>query len=483
MVIISKNEKKDIPKYSGTQFRYGVIYLLITFAVLFFLNVYCSNTSQKLFYRSKQSSMQDKAQLVAYTISELDVVNADSVKNIVDQLENLTVTRLIVTNQSGLVLYDSLAKGSAYGVYTLYPEIVQALQGNDVFTWRYHDGVMESQAAAPILSYDTLAGAVYIMEYDSAQGQLIKSLQMNLLTITVVLELVLTLFSLAFSRAFSSRMRKIISSIQIIREGDYTHKVELHGTDELAVLGRQFNDLTDRLCVSENKRRQFVSDASHELKTPLASIKLLSDTILQNDMDIDTIREFVADIGDEADRLNRMSAKLLSLTRVNTDSEADCEIVYMRPTIARVVRMLSAIADHSAITIKTDIITDCSILIQEDDLYQIVFNLVENGIKYNIPGGKIYIELTRQEDNAVLTVRDTGVGIPEDSIEKIFERFYRVDKARARQTGGSGLGLAIVRDMVARNRGEIHVESQVGDHSGTTFTLVFPVFDVEEDEP
>ncbi len=472
----------DIPKYSSTQFRYGMIYILLTLAVLIFLNIYCSDTSQKLFYQSKQSSMQDKVQLVAYTIAEQDVINTESVRNVVEQLENLSLTRLIVTDPAGQVLYDSLSKGGSYGAYTLYPEIVQALQGNDVFTWQYHDGVMESRASTPILSYNTLTGAVYMMEYDSAQGELIKSLQMNILTITVVLVVAITLFSLSFSRAYSQRMRKIIASIQIIRQGEYAHKVALRGNDELAVLGRQFNDLTDQLCASEARRQQFVSDASHELKTPLASIKLLADSILQNDMDLDTIREFVADIGDEADRLNRMSAKLLSLTKVNSDISADCEIVYIGPTISRVVRMLSSIADHSAVTIKTDIVTDCSILIQEDDLYQIIFNLVENGIKYNIPGGKLIIRLHRQDDNAILTVEDTGVGIPDSSIDQIFERFYRVDKARSRQSGGSGLGLAIVRDMVQRNRGTILVQSNIGEHSGSTFTVVFPIFDVEEEE-
>lgn len=110
-----------------------------------------------------------------------------------------------------------------------------------------------------------------------------------------------------------------------------------------------------------------------------------------------------------------------------------------------------------------------------------MFNLVENGIKYNIPGGRVTIRLHRQDDNAILTVEDTGVGIPEASISQIFERFYRVDKARSRQTGGSGLGLAIVRDMVQRNRGQIRVESAVGSHSGTTFTVEFPIFDVEEE--
>ena len=104
---------------------------------------------------------------------------------------------------------------------------------------------------------------------------------------------------------------------------------------------------------------------------------------------------------------------------------------------------------------------------------------MENGIKYNLPGGSLTVHLSRQEDNAILRVTDTGMGIPEESISHIFERFYRVDKARSRQTGGSGLGLAIVRAMVLRNRGEISVESTLG--RGTAFTVTFPVFDTEVD--
>ena len=105
---------------------------------------------------------------------------------------------------------------------------------------------------------------------------------------------------------------------------------------------------------------------------------------------------------------------------------------------------------------------------------------MENGIKYNVPGGSLTIRLYRQEDNAVLHICDTGVGIPENAIGSIFDRFYRVDKARSRQSGGSGLGLAIVRDMVIRNRGTISVESRTGAESGSTFTLTFPIFDVED---
>ena len=118
-------------------------------------------------------------------------------------------------------------------------------------------------------------------------------------------------------------------------------------------------------------------------------------------------------------------------------------------------------------------------MILEDDLYQIIFNLVENGIKYNRDGGTLTVSLHREEDDAILKVSDSGVGIPEDSITHIFERFYRVDKARSRKSGGSGLGLAIVRSIVERNQGSIQVDSIYG--TGTTFTVTFPVFDTEED--
>ena len=200
----------------------------------------------------------------------------------------------------------------------------------------------------------------------------------------------------------------------------------------------------------------------------MASIKLLSDSILQNDMDPATIREFVGDIGNEAERLNRMSHKLLSLSRIDSQNDGDCEIILMSPSIKRASRMLSELAHNSNITIYEELQQDSPILMLEDDLYQIVFNLMENGIKYNTPGGK-------------LTITDTGVGIPEESMPHIFERFYRVDKARSRKSGGSGLGLAIVKNMVERNGGQISATSTPG--SGSTFTVTFPIFDTEEETP
>ena len=452
-------------------------YVVITFVVLVILNIYCSLTCQQLFYQSKRESMIEKCLLVSDEIATLDVLNNTSIASIAGQMDSLKVSRLIVTDQSAKVLYDS--SNEALGSYCLLPEILTAIEGNDVCFWDYQDGATSARAATPIVYYGTIVGSVYMAEFETAQGAMIQSLQKTVLQITLLLEIIVMVFSIAFTNTFSRRLNRIMTSMRIIQEGDYTHKVTMGGNDELTVLGNEFNDLTERLQTSEQKRSRFVSDASHELKTPLASIKLLSDSILQYDMDIETVREFVGDIGDEAERLNRMTAKLLSLTKAEGTTHEESEIILMAPTINRVARMLRPNALKAQIKFHIQLTQDCPILILEDDLYQIVFNLMENGIKYNQPGGSLTVHLSRDEDNAVLKVIDTGMGIPEDAISHVFERFYRVDKARSRATGGSGLGLAIVRTIVQRNRGEITVSSKEGE--GTTFTVVFPAFDTEVD--
>ena len=480
MVITSENKKAVYHGYGNTQFRYAMTYVVITFAVLLFLNFYCAKTSQRLFYISKESSMLEKCHIASDEISKLDVLNSSTVAALVGQMDSLKVSRMIITDHTGLALYDS--SDAAKGTYVLFPEVIQALDGSgyNVFSWKFRDGIIHSHAATPVVYYGTIIGCVYMTELDTSQGILIRSLQTNILQITLVLEILVVIFSLVFANTFSRRIRRIMHSMRIIQNGDYTHKVNMGGNDELTILGNEFNDLTERLNTSEQTRRRFVSDASHELKTPLASIKLLTDSILQNDMDMDTVREFVGDIGNEADRLNRMTAKLLALTKLDISDFTESEIIYMAPTVHRVSRMLSPVAREANITLRLLLEDDCPVLILEDDLYQIIFNLIENGIKYNQPGGTLTVQLSKADDNAILTVTDTGVGIPEDAIEHIFERFYRVDKARSRASGGSGLGLAIVRSIVERNRGEIAVKSTMGQ--GTTFTVTFPAFETEVDK-
>ena len=422
--------------------------------------------------------MIERCHLVAAEIRSLDVINAATVAKAVHNLGSLRVTRLIITDSNGVAIYDSLAENPLVGNNMLLPEIVKAMEGYDVFSWSYQNKSMLSRAASPIIFYDTLLGCVYMTEYDEQQGALIGSLQNDILTITVCLEIAVVLFALSLSKAFTKRVRNLMASMHIIREGDYSHQVDIRGHDEMTVLGQEFNSLASRLQDMEETRRQFVSNASHELKTPLASIKLLSDSILQNEMDMDTVREFVEDIGNEADRLNRMSQNLLSLSKADAMLMQDPEIIQVDAVVQRAIRMLSPLAQIHQVTIHTTISNACPVLTSEDDLYQIIFNLIENGIKYNTAGGNLYITLLRDAETAILTITDEGNGIPEESIPHIFDRFYRVDKARSRSTGGSGLGLSIVKELVLKHQGEISVQSTVG--VGSVFTLQLPVFDTED---
>lgn len=455
------------------------MYILVTTVVLVFLNLYASSTTRNLIFRSKQTFLADKVRLVATALSEDNITQTPS-EQVLKKIGSLNATRVLVTDASGLVTYDTMEENSAIGHYALLQEVVLALEGNDVFYSSYASGALESSAAMPILRGDTLVGSVYLMEYDTDQGNLIQALQQNVFWISIVLEVAIIIFSLIFSEIFSYRMREIFNSVRMIRGGDYTHKMRIRGHDELSVLATEFNALSERLQASEDRRRQFVSDASHELKTPLASIKLLSDSILQNEMDRDTVLEFVADIGNEADRLNRMSQKLLSLNKMDAKKEDDQVIEDIYYVTERVFRMLSPVANLNQIRLINKTEPGCTVLMFEDDLYQIIFNLIENGIKYNKPGGSVTLALTRQGDEYTITVQDTGVGIPEDSLPYIFDRFYRVDKARSRQAGGSGLGLSIVSDMVGRNLGTIEVtQPKTG---GSCFTVVLSAFDWEDAE-
>lgn len=448
--------------------------------MLIFLNNYTSDITRQLLYRTKQTSLQDKAQLITSSFSGVDSLNLDNTAQVISVLGDLNVTRVVITDAEGVALYDSLTQRSAVGKHVLFREVTEAMAGQNVFYSHYEAGHLMSYAAAPIFLYGSPIGCVYISDLDADLGAIIQALERNISRISLGLAAGMVLFSLVFAVTTSRKMRRILTSMELVREGEYSHKIDMHGSDEYGRLAGEFNKLTDRLQASEQAQRQFVSDASHELKTPLASIKLLADSILQNEMDAETMREFVADIGNEADRLTRMAQKLLALTKAESVKDGAREVVDLSRVIGQVFKLLIPLADQREIRLKCTMDKDCAVLTLEDDMYQIVFNLVENAIKYNHDGGQVHVRLQRREDDVVLQVEDTGVGIPADALEHIFERFYRVDKARSRQAGGSGLGLSIVHDLVERNFGEIQVSER--DGGGTVFTVTFPYFDMEVEE-
>ena len=264
-----------------------------------------------------------------------------------------------------------------------------------------------------------------------------------------------------------------------VASGDYHYRHVISGRDELGKLGEELNRLTEQMDRTESERRRFVADASHELKTPLASIRLLSDSIAQNEqMDPGTMREFVSDIGGEAQRLQRTTEKLLDLSRLDDKVQFVPEPVDLKQAALDAIASLRPLAQEKRVRLRSELEEGCVVMGSRDDMARILFNLVENAIKYNVPEGSVLLRLYGREQQVILSVEDTGIGIPEADRPYIFDRFYRVDKARSREAGGSGLGLSIVHDAVLAQGGSITVGHN--KPQGSVFMLSFPRPSAEE---
>ena len=475
-------QMKKVVFWRSLQTKYALTYISIIAAVIVLLNTYPVLLSQDLVYQSKHAALKNQAAVLASTLSVgPEGLTAESVERTIGSLGVLGDTRVVVTDPAGAVLYDWYdgVRRDTSGQYALFWEVAQALRGNDVFRSEYRDGAFRSRAAVPITYRSMTLGAVYLYEYDGEQGALLSGVQQNLRSISVAICVGSLILSVIFSRALTRRIADLLKAIRTVRQGEYSHRVPLQGRDELTQLAGEFNALTGRLQTTEEVRRRFVSDASHELKTPLSSIRLLTDSILQSDsMDGETAREFLMDIGEEAERLTRITEKLLRLTRMDTAPPQRREPVDLRRVVEKVLHMLTPLARAVEVGVRTHLASDAWVEATEDDLYQVAFNLMENAVKYNLPGGTVDVTL---EDGplgqnglpqVLLRVEDTGVGIPQEDLPRIFERFYLVDKARSRAAGGTGLGLSIVQDTVRQHGGTVTVRRRTPE--GTCFEVLFP---------
>lgn len=470
----NKEAKRNFRKrLTGVRFKFVGLTTALVVVLLALLNSYPVRSSRDMVFSEKQTAMTNQAGTAASSLASLDHLSRESIAEVLNLLELDNYERVLVTNEKGRVLYDSAAEENQTGQQPEIKAIARAMEGKTSFYSRFTSEAFFSHVAVPILRDAKVIGAVYLDEKDEEQAGIITGIQSRIRTISAFICILALLADILMTSLLTKRIVTLAEMTKKVAEGDYSQRFLTQGEDEVAELGREFNRLTQRLETTEKQRRQFVSDASHELKTPIAAITLLADSIVQNEnMDEETIREFVTDIVHESNRLQKMTEELLDLSRMDDGNIGKSVPVNMTKVTEEAVALLKPLSSEQNVEIKLDLEPDSIVLATENDLYHVVFNLVENAIKYNVPEGKVTVTLRTDGDRIRMEVEDTGIGIPENERESIFHRFYRVDKARSREAGGSGLGLSIAHDAVLQHRGTIEVEEV--EPQGTRFIVTLP---------
>ena len=367
-----------------------------------------------------------------------------------------------------------LAKaGTSYGFHKLTStgDINGTLSSSSGWVVYYTSAITEDGALLGVVLYaDTVQDVV-----DS-----VSNVNSQIGVVFLVFAGVVGIISLMVSGWLTSPILTLTNAIRRVGAQGYSEHVPVRGKDELAELSEAFNIMSEKLENHDRLRNEFVSNASHELKTPLSTMKILAESMLyQEKFDPETTREFFSDINHEVDRLAHIVSDLLHLVQEeNADRALNYGAVDLEELISRVMRRLMPLAKNKGIRLERKLLP-VKIEADESRMEQVVTNLIDNALKYT-DKGSVAVTLKPDGAYAVMTVHDTGIGIPKEAIPRLFERFYRVDKARSRDTGGTGLGLSIVERIVSMHGGFIHVESVVG--RGSTFTVRLPVKPPHQEE-
>jgi two-component system, OmpR family, sensor kinase len=400
--------------------------------------------------------------------------------------------RLMVLDLSGKVQADSFSELN--GTRLELPEVASILLGEQTVDYGVHG--LGQHASWSILSYfeqqtpddswvsyssaaltdqgETVGVLLYSSSIGDMMADLVK-LQRSMAVYFLIAAAAAAVIALILSSVITKPIDLLTRGIQRMGRGDLSVRVPVKGGGELKKLAETFNSMSEKLERLDKSRNQFVSNASHELKTPLSTMKILLENIIyQPDMDLKVRTEFLTDVNMEIDRLNLIISDLLTLVSMDTKAmRLRLETFKLADAVKEVVQRLSVVAEQKHQEIKVSLSDGCEMHADYAKLTQAVYNILDNAIKYTPQGGLIRVRLIRSGRNAVLTIADNGPGIPKEDQAHIFDRFYRVDKARSRNTGGTGLGLSIVHQFVLMHGGNVTVDSVEGN--GSTFTIELPM--------
>ena len=403
----------------------------------------------------------------------LEDQSSEAINSELNILNNIYGGRIMIIDENFRIVKDTydLDRGKTM----VSQEVIDSYNGKD--TSRYDSKSSYIEMTIRIQdkeTKETLGVMLMSVSTDEIQANMNILEQKGTMILMIVMVLVLVL-GYFLSGILVRPFQKVTRSIEDLTDGYLDEDISVPDYLETELITNAFNKMLARLRTLDESRQEFVSNVSHELKTPLASMKVLADSLnAQEDVPVELYKEFMQDITEEIDRENQIITDLLSLVKMDKKA-ADLNITTMNinDLLELILKRLRPIAAAKKVELILDSFRPVNAEVDETKLTLAVSNLVENGIKYNVEGGWVKVSLNADHKYFYVTVADSGIGIPKESLDHIFERFYRVDKSHSREIGGTGLGLAIARSAIVMHRGAIKVYSK--ENEGTTFSVRIPL--------
>lgn len=443
----------------------------LSFFSLVILNTYedkaISNRIEEL---KSQGNMLSNLLITSGYLTTGDVPEVDSD---ILRIADIYHGRVLIVNNNMNIIKDTYSLEE--GKYLISKEVIQCLNGTP-------NNILDNQNYYLKMTYPItynqskeIMGAL-VMNFSTSDIQSVRdSMEQRVLIFALTLAIIIVVFSVYLSGKLTKPLTSVVNSIDRLTEGYLDEGVSIGGYNEIEKISDSFNQMIARMQKLESSRQEFVSNVSHELKTPITSIKVLADSLLaQEDAPVELYREFLLDITDEIERENKIINDLLSLVKLDkTAGDMNIVSININELLEQILKRLRPIAKKQNIEMIYESFRPVIAEVDEVKLSLAISNLIENAIKYNITDGWVRVSLNADHKYFFIKVSDSGIGIPEEAQDFIFERFYRVDKARSRETGGTGLGLAITKNAVQMHRGAIKVYSKEGE--GTTFNVRIPL--------
>lgn len=468
--------KKKTNFFKSLRFRILLILILLgSVPSVIVTHLVIANYEEKA-VQIRMDSVRRQCDMLCSLLIRENYLNDSSSQVVNSKLESLCNTyggRVLVVDRDFKIVKDTYSADQ--GKTLVSPQIIQCFKGENIR--RYNSKEKMAVISVPVKSPEVqqLQGAMLVSISTQEIADTIDGLRQTGVLITGIIVALAIFLGYVLSTVLVKPFARVTKAIEDLTDGYQNEDISVPDYTETELITEAFNKMLTRMRVLDESRQEFVSNVSHELKTPMTSMKVLADSLVgQSGVPEELYQEFLQDITAEIDRENKIISDLLSLVKMDKKA-SDLNVTRMdiNQLLENILKRLRPIADKKGVSLILDCFRPVEADVDEVKLTLAISNLVENGIKYNVKEGWVRVTLDADHKYFYVTVADSGMGIPEDSLERIFERFYRVDKSHSKEIGGTGLGLAITRSSIGMHHGTIKVFSKEGE--GTTFSVRIPL--------